>query len=659
MSLITADRVKETTTVVGTGTITLLGASTGFQSFATIGNGNTCYYAIASVDGTYWETGIGTYTLSGTTLARTTVLTSSNGGALVNFIAGIKEVFVTYPASKSVFTDSIGCINTADSSPYPTIRPSLNLDFANSKQLDPRITFSRLSTATYYDGQTTAKAEENLLKGSNDFGNSAYWTILATATATSFNAVAPDGTNTASIITFSTNSSSSVYQPVSITAGVPYTLSVWLKGNIGGELVSLRMDLASGSTGIVTKTLTTAWALYTLPNITSVTSGTGNVYLVNYGNAVACTFFASNIQLEQRSSATAYTPTTIQAITNYIPQLMTAPAGVARFDHDPLTGKSLGLLIEESRANLLNYSQTFSLTQTTTEQYWVDTSITRTLSAFIGADGTQSGVQFTATAANAKTIVSVAQGTSAARTLSVFLKRISGTGVINYTLDNGATWIAQAITSTLTRYYFPTTTAAQQVGFQIVSSGNRIGIWGVHLEAGSFATSYIPTTTGSVTRVADQASMTGVNFSSWYNQSEGSLYSVYDVIALNSADYQSIVFLDNLTLTGSSRLQHGVSSGLQRSSITNGTISQLSSSAITANTTHKIASSFTSSTEIAGFDGISQTTVVSGGVMPTGINEAFIGGFNGSTTKFLNGHIKKLAYYPKALTSTELQALTS
>ena len=98
MSLITADRVKETTTVVGTGTITLLGASTGFQSFATIGNGNTCYYAIASVDGTYWETGIGTYTLSGTTLARTTVLTSSNGGALVNFIAGIKEVFVTYPA---------------------------------------------------------------------------------------------------------------------------------------------------------------------------------------------------------------------------------------------------------------------------------------------------------------------------------------------------------------------------------------------------------------------------------------------------------------------------------------------------------------------------------------------------------------------------------
>ena len=60
MALITADRVKETTTVVGTGTITLLGAVIGFQPFSAIGSGNTCYYAIASKDGTYWETGIGT-----------------------------------------------------------------------------------------------------------------------------------------------------------------------------------------------------------------------------------------------------------------------------------------------------------------------------------------------------------------------------------------------------------------------------------------------------------------------------------------------------------------------------------------------------------------------------------------------------------------------
>jgi hypothetical protein len=98
MALVLADRVKETTTTTGTGTVTLLGAATGFQSFAAIGNGNITYYTIAGQTGSEWEVGIGTYTLSGTTLSRTTVLSSSNSGSLVNFSAGTKDVFVTYPA---------------------------------------------------------------------------------------------------------------------------------------------------------------------------------------------------------------------------------------------------------------------------------------------------------------------------------------------------------------------------------------------------------------------------------------------------------------------------------------------------------------------------------------------------------------------------------
>jgi len=102
MALVIANRVKETTTTTGTGTVTLLGASTGFQSFAVIGNANTTYYTIAAQTGTEWEVGIGTYTSSGTTLARTTVLSSSNSGSAVNFSAGTKDVFVTYPAEYSV-----------------------------------------------------------------------------------------------------------------------------------------------------------------------------------------------------------------------------------------------------------------------------------------------------------------------------------------------------------------------------------------------------------------------------------------------------------------------------------------------------------------------------------------------------------------------------
>jgi len=104
MALVLGDRVQETTTTTGTGTVTLAGAVPGYQSFAIVGNGNTTYYNIT--DGTNWEVGIGTYTSSGTTLSRDTVLSSSNSDALVNFPAGSKNVFVTYPAEKAVYTDS-------------------------------------------------------------------------------------------------------------------------------------------------------------------------------------------------------------------------------------------------------------------------------------------------------------------------------------------------------------------------------------------------------------------------------------------------------------------------------------------------------------------------------------------------------------------------
>jgi hypothetical protein len=105
MALVLADRVKETTTSTGTTAITLAGAATGFQSFSSaVGNGNTTYYTIADQTGSNWEVGIGTYTSSGNTLSRDTVLASSNAGALVTFTSGTKDVFVTYPAERAVNT---------------------------------------------------------------------------------------------------------------------------------------------------------------------------------------------------------------------------------------------------------------------------------------------------------------------------------------------------------------------------------------------------------------------------------------------------------------------------------------------------------------------------------------------------------------------------
>jgi len=106
MALVVRDRVRVTTTTTGTGTITLGAATTGFQSFSVIGNGNTTYYAIIDVAAGTWEVGVGTYTASGNTLSRDTVLDSSNAGSLVDFAAGAKDVICTQPAERAVLLDS-------------------------------------------------------------------------------------------------------------------------------------------------------------------------------------------------------------------------------------------------------------------------------------------------------------------------------------------------------------------------------------------------------------------------------------------------------------------------------------------------------------------------------------------------------------------------
>lgn len=109
MPLVLADRVKDTTTSTGTGTVSLSGtASVGYQTFAAIGNGNSTYYTIAGQGTAEWEVGIGTYSSTGPTLTRDTVLASSNGGALVSFSAGTKDVFVTQPSER--FTSYSGLI---------------------------------------------------------------------------------------------------------------------------------------------------------------------------------------------------------------------------------------------------------------------------------------------------------------------------------------------------------------------------------------------------------------------------------------------------------------------------------------------------------------------------------------------------------------------
>lgn len=167
MALVLADRVQETTLTTGTGSVTLAGAVLGFQTFAVIGNGNSTFYTIADQGGSNWEVGIGTYTASGTTLSRDTVLASSNGGSLVNFSAGTKTAFVTYPSEKSVNLDIAGNVNI----PNQLVIENTALTSSNTSNLvvGGPLSFSDTGIASNFVGTTNNYYQatiQNLSNGS-------------------------------------------------------------------------------------------------------------------------------------------------------------------------------------------------------------------------------------------------------------------------------------------------------------------------------------------------------------------------------------------------------------------------------------------------------------------------------------------------------------
>jgi hypothetical protein len=153
MPLNVADRVRDTTTTTGTGTITLSGTPpTGYQSFSAVGNGNTTYYTINA--GSQWEVGIGTYLGAGPTLSRDTVLASSNSGSLVNFSAGTKDVFCDYPASKSI-SDGFGTLPVANGGTGATTAASALTSLGAYPASNPNGYTSNTGTVTSVAGTGT------------------------------------------------------------------------------------------------------------------------------------------------------------------------------------------------------------------------------------------------------------------------------------------------------------------------------------------------------------------------------------------------------------------------------------------------------------------------------------------------------------------------
>lgn len=293
MALVLADRVQETSTTSGTGTLTLNGAVNGFQSFANgVGNGNTCYYTIYDTVAYTWEVGVGTYTTSGSTLTRTTVFSnSSQTTSLINFAGNLMNVWVDYPAEKAVSTDTLA---------YP---PAIGA------------TTPAAGTFTTITGQneTLKGTGQNFVLGSQGIGNG-FWNNSGTATSTQNSAVAPDLTSTASTITGATDltfGGNNVRSGnIAVIPNTIYTYSIYLKLN---SATTCSAALRDGSLGIlytVTQTSVGVWTRFSATFTTGVNTTLVNILI---GNANG-TFYAWGAQLELGSVTNTYIPTTSAAV---------------------------------------------------------------------------------------------------------------------------------------------------------------------------------------------------------------------------------------------------------------------------------------------------------------------------------------------------------
>jgi len=174
MALVVYDRIQQTGTANTTVSFTLSATTTGYQSFAVVGNGNTTYYS--ANDGTNWEVGIGTYSTTGPTLTRTTILSSSNSGSAVTF-TGTVTVFCDYPAGKAVYQDSIGTATVPQlaTNSYTSTTPVLSFNASNSPFASGASVSGSYLQTLLQNKSTTAGASTNYVL-SNDLGtDSSYY----------------------------------------------------------------------------------------------------------------------------------------------------------------------------------------------------------------------------------------------------------------------------------------------------------------------------------------------------------------------------------------------------------------------------------------------------------------------------------------------------
>ena len=315
MALVVYDRVQETTTTTGTGSVTLLGAVTGYQTFAVVGNGNTTFYCISDQGGSNWEVGIGTYSTVGPTLARTTVLSSSNSNNLVVFGVGTKSVFVTYPAGKSVNLDASGNVTALgtitsgvwNGTTVPVayggtgVTTSSGANSVVLRDANQNITVNRLSqgtqTITASGGTTTLTAASQFSQVLNGTGGQTF--------------KLPDATTLTNTTTFEFNNNATGTLTITDNAGA--TVGTITSG--GAAAIALLSNATVGGTWDVHAYIpeNVTWGTNALAlGSTVITGGTwnGGTIASGYGGTGLTTFTASNNALYS-TSASALTAGTL------------------------------------------------------------------------------------------------------------------------------------------------------------------------------------------------------------------------------------------------------------------------------------------------------------------------------------------------------------